>query len=188
MATAGLLNIIGAPHLAVDSTYAATYTPQLLPAGQPELQAAPIVLPGSAAAVAAAIARLREQGREPPYVPSDGYWSSGWPRLDLQPKIQDVTPETAGLQLPLFAANVSALQAKVAALPADAWTREAQAISNAVMRGRDQNQARFKPGVQGLVLVFSDNGGQVVFEFPAWEEFRGELEPLLEAVRVTGCS
>lgn len=38
---------------------------------------------------------------------------------------------------------------------------------------------KFKPGVEGIVLLFSDNEGNVVYEFPMYQTMREELEPLL---------
>lgn len=106
MPTAGLLNIIGAPHLAVDSTYTATFS------GSPSAdvlrsntaagatESSPVVMPDSVALVRQAVNILTAAGYPPaPINPAD-YWSSGWPRLDPEPKLTD-TPETAGLQLPL---------------------------------------------------------------------------------------
>lgn len=110
MPTAGLLNIIGAPHLAPDSTYSATYSPSnaaeqmRLPLllQQPAAAAAlgSIIMPGSQAVVQQAVDTLTAAGYPPrPIEPAD-YWSSGWPRLNPEPKLTD-TPEDAGLQLPL---------------------------------------------------------------------------------------
>lgn len=107
--TSGLLNTIGAPHLAVDSTYAATYTRSPLPHPVPS---SPVVLPDSQAVVVGALRTLAQAGGQPPApINPAGYWSSGWPRLDLQPKLTN-HPEDAGLQLPLFHANISAIKAK----------------------------------------------------------------------------
>lgn len=47
------------------------------------------------------------------------------------------------------------------------------------MSGRQQNQDKFKPGVEGIILLFSDNKGDVVYEFPAFSWLREELQPLL---------
>jgi hypothetical protein len=38
---------------------------------------------------------------------------------------------------------------------------------------------KFKPGVEGIVLMFSDNEGNNVYEFPYYSLLRDELEPLL---------
>eukprot|EP00775_Hariotina_reticulata_P013388 gene13388-13515_t len=170
VATAGLLNVIGAPHLAIDSTFTATYSRSRMPA--------PVVLPNSQAVVSAAVRRLRKQGAILSPINAASYWSSGWPRLDVQPKLTKY-PEDAGLQLPLFWANVTALQARLLQIPDAMWTQDVQAVQNVVMTGRTSNMERFKPGVEGMVLVFSDNLGQVVYEFPFYEVFRTELEPLL---------
>ncbi len=46
------------------------------------------------------------------------------------------------------------------ALPPEAWTREGASKRSAVMGGREGNQAQFKPGVDGIILIFSDQVGQ----------------------------
>ncbi|KAF8065849.1 hypothetical protein HT031_002909 [Scenedesmus sp. PABB004] len=143
VATAGLLNIIGAPHLAPDSTHVATYSGAPLP---PPRGAGPsLVLPGSRALVASVVAGLAAAGHAPRALGPNSYWSSGWPRLDIAAKLTDA-PEAAGLQLPLFAANVGALRAALAALPPGAWGAAEQAASNARMTGRAAFMDRFKPG------------------------------------------
>lgn len=108
MATSGLLNIIGAPHLAVDSTYAATYsrtdTADLMRSALPTPLPAPpssnVVMPDSEAVVQAAVDVLRAAGHPPKPIDPADYWSSGWPRLNPAPKLTE-SPEDAGLQLPL---------------------------------------------------------------------------------------
>jgi hypothetical protein len=42
----------------------------------------------------------------------------------------------------------------------------------------------FKPGVEGIVVLFSDNEGNVVYEFPMYHALKEELEPLLLEVSV----
>ena len=43
---------------------------------------------------------------------------------------------------------------------------------------------KFKPGVESLVLIFSDNFGKDVFWFPYFELLRKAVVPVLEEVRV----
>lgn len=185
--TQGLLNIIGAPHLAVDSTYIATYTPTTLPTSKTSglthagNNSPGLVLPDSKALTVTVLKTLESAGFQQPSLDPIGYWSSGWPRLDTKPKLTD-HPEVAGLQLPLFHAEIAALKEKILALPDVMWTKEYQAVNNAVMSGRTSNMEKFKPGVEGMVLLFSDNGGEVVYQFPFYELFQFELEPLLKEV------
>jgi hypothetical protein len=104
-----LLNIIGVPHLAIDSTYAATYSGSstedlmrkaLLAKPTTAVEDSSIILPDSQAVVQKAVDVLAAAGYPPrPIDPAD-YWSSGWPRLNPEPKLTDA-PEDAGLQLPL---------------------------------------------------------------------------------------
>lgn len=104
--TAGLLNIIGAPHLATDSTYAATYShtktadlirSQVMQIAPP---ASTVVMPDSEAVVQQAVDVLRAAGYPPVPIDPTDYWSSGWPRMNPEPKLTE-SPEDAGLQLPL---------------------------------------------------------------------------------------
>jgi hypothetical protein len=174
--TAGLLNIVGAPQLGEMSTYRAVYTPT---------PAAPrYTLPESNAAVAAVSAALATTGF-PARVA--GFWSSGLPYLDAQVKAGD-KPWEAGFQLPLASVDVSGPLAALEAMPERLWGREAQSIENAVMTGRDENMNKFKPGVDGLVLLFSSNDASgdptaTVFEFPLWRAtWKRVLEPLLAEI------
>eukprot|EP00882_Tetradesmus_deserticola_P022102 GHRQ01023985.1.p3 GENE.GHRQ01023985.1~~GHRQ01023985.1.p3 ORF type:complete len:160 (+),score=78.05 GHRQ01023985.1:655-1134(+) len=50
------------------------------------------------------------------------------------------------------------------------------------MAGRNSNMDRFKPGVEGIVLLFSDNNGELVYQFPYYDYFKAELEPLLHEI------
>eukprot|EP00775_Hariotina_reticulata_P005663 gene5663-5900_t len=198
--TAGLLNTVGAPHLEEGSTYLPSYTGVLAliksfkphnwivstffkftlgtsvlkdttALGQGKLVSAPICF--------SLWAGLTDLGY-PPVV--GGYWSSGLPYLDTSIK-GTKRPWEAGLQLPLINLNISSLQAAVAALPEEAWTYEYQAKHSAVMAGREGNQAAFKPGVEGIVLLFSANDGSgPVFKFPFYDYFAAALDPLLEEV------
>jgi hypothetical protein len=174
--TAGLLNIVGAPHLGEVSTYRGVYTPT---------PAAPRhTLPESGATVAAVSAALATTGF-PARVA--GFWASGLPYLDAQVKA-GAKPWEAGFQLPLASVDVSAAVAALRAMPERLWGREAQSVENAVMSGRDENMNRFKPGVDGLVLLFSSNDAAgdpdaTVFEFPLWQkQWRRVLEPLLAEI------
>lgn len=104
MPTAGLLNIVGAPQLGADSTYAATYSgsasTELMRISASKAASGPVVLPDSDTVVQRAVDILTEEGYPPrPIDPAD-YWSSGWPRLNPEPKLTDA-PDDAGLQLPL---------------------------------------------------------------------------------------
>ena len=45
---------------------------------------------------------------------------------------------------------------------------------------------RFKPGVDSIVLLFSDQDGRSVYQFPYYQLFEPVLLPLLEEVRRPG--
>jgi hypothetical protein len=117
----------------------------------------------------------------PPQISS--YWSSGLPWLDATPKSTS-TPWDSGLQLPLFLTDVSEIKSFISQIPEAMWTQEEQARSNVVMTGRTANMQRFKPGVDGIVLLFSDQDGRDVYKFPYYDVFAPLLEPLL--VEVSG--
>lgn len=176
MPTAGLLNIVGAPHLDVGSTYTPTYTPA--PRWDPA--AAPL---GNSSVVATTAAWLTSVGY-PPKI--GGYWSSGLPFLDNAPKWTK-SPWDAGFQLPLFEADVKELATFVEQLPPEMWTHEWQEKHSAVMGGRDGNMAMFKPGVEAIVLLFSAGDGTgPVYQFPAYELFAPLIEPLVTEVGGVG--
>lgn len=110
-----------------------------------------------------------------------GYWSSGYPFLGLQDKAGE-EPWMAGLQLPLFSADVSAIKALLSSLGDEAWRYDHQAVHNAVMAGRHDVMERFKPGVESIVLIFSDRDANEVYEFPFYSRMAHALEPLLVEV------
>lgn len=70
-------------------------------------------------------------------------------------------------QIPLFTANVSALKAKVLSIPEDMWGHAAQQRDNAIVTGRADNMNRFKPGVDSIYLIFSDQSTKNVFRCAA---------------------
>jgi len=236
--TAGLLNIVGAPHLTFDSTYRATYTPSLVPSFKTPQSDAMVeaAAKGQEALgypakvlglflcwcllLLAALSRsehtveLRPSISQPnqpnhqsnhskpkhntrnqtiPHNPTQqvgGYWSNGQPYLDTSVKATP-TPWEGGLQLPLAHFDVSEAKAFLQSMPPEVWTHEYQAAHSAVMGGRDTNMNAFKPGVQGITLLFSAGSGEgPVFEFPLYKRFAHLLEPMLEEVRsaaLLGC-
>ena len=62
------------------------------------------------------------------------------------------------------------------------WDPAQQAQRSAVLRGRGGNAARYKPGSQEALLVFSDRDGGRTFRFPAYRRLRAALDPVLEQV------
>ncbi|GBF90355.1 green algal specific Aspartyl Asparaginyl beta-hydroxylase [Raphidocelis subcapitata] len=168
--TAGLLNIVGAPQLAEDSTYRASYSPRALKRYRTER---------SEAVVREALEAQEAMGYTPVV---GGYWSSGQPYLDASSK-STRAPWSNGLQLPLAHFDVSEAKAFLRALDPEAWTHEYQAAHSAVMGGRDGNMNAFKPGVLGITLLFSAGSGEgAVFEFPLYEKFRAVLDPIVEEI------
>jgi hypothetical protein len=80
--------------------------------------------------------------------------------------------------------DVSEAKEFLTSMPPEVWTHEYQATHSAAMGGRDTNMNAFKPGVQGITLLFSAGSGEgPVFEFPLYKKFAAVLEPLIEEVR-----
>lgn len=168
--TKGLLNIIAAPHLGAHSTYKGAYTHTLLPGGLVTALSEPLT--------AAARKQLAPYGFP---VKFDGYWSSGWPHMSVKVK-QTKRPWEAGLQLPLFHVDVTAVQEKLLNMPEAFWSQDYQQQFNAFIDGRDANMKTFKPGVDAIMLIFSDNSGNHVYRFPFYYYFADVLEPILAEI------
>jgi hypothetical protein len=62
------------------------------------------------------------------------------------------------------------------------WDVDRAAASNAVLAGREDNMARYKPGVQTVHLVFSDQSASQCFHFPWWDEWKPVVMPLLDEI------
>ena len=63
------------------------------------------------------------------------------------------------------------------------WSTELQQRTNAHFKGRQDNMSKFKPGVETVILVFSDQKGEVMFRFPWYEKLKPLVEPIIEKVR-----
>ncbi|KAI8108901.1 hypothetical protein M9435_005318 [Picochlorum sp. BPE23] len=156
--TKGLLNVVSAPHLDIESTAKAVMTRveknqgMELPPGDPLLA-------------------------YPPQI--GGYWDSGHPRLDNSLKNRK-TGFAGGVQMLLYKEDVSKLKQALLQMPEDAWSPEVQKKENAFLAGREGNLNQFKPGTSAIHLIFSDRQGEDVFEFPWYsEKFSTLVEPIL---------
>jgi hypothetical protein len=90
-------------------------------------------------------------------------------------------------QVPLLHLDVSEAKAFLQSMHPDTWTHEWQAEHSAVMGGRDTNMNAFKPGVQGITLLFSAGSGEGdVFEFPLYKKLAPALDPLIQEVGPRG--
>ncbi|KAG2501830.1 hypothetical protein HYH03_000329 [Edaphochlamys debaryana] len=128
--------------------------------------------------VEAANRKLIEMGYKPRI---SGYWSSGQPHLDL--KVKDSRQSwAAGVSLPLLRVNISALKERIVNMPEDMWTTARQRKENAAVDGRKDNMNKFKPGVEALVMVFSDQSTEHVYRFPYYDYFKDLIEPILEQI------
>ncbi|KXZ44217.1 hypothetical protein GPECTOR_71g578 [Gonium pectorale] len=129
--------------------------------------------------VIAATQQLIDMGYRPR---TNGRWSSGLPRLDL--KIKD-TPQgwEAGISLPLLRVNIEKLRERVLSMDDDMWNPlAASARTNAGIDGRKDNMNKYKPGVEALYMVFSDQSTENVYRFPYYEYFKDVVEPLIEQI------
>ena len=108
-----------------------------------------------------------------------GHWASGYPRLDnaLKDKSHGLS---SGAQLPLFRWDSKSVKDYLLSLPIEDWGEEEARRSNAWLTGREENLHQFKPGTLAIHLLFSDNTGTDVFEFPWYKQrFAKFLDPLL---------
>lgn len=165
--TKGLLNVVSAPHLHIESTAKAVVTSESVAAH------------GGGGA--------KNQGLELPpgdpllaYPPQiGGYWDSGHPRLDNSLKNRK-TGFAGGVQMLLYKEDVSELKQALLQLPEDSWSPEVQKKENAFLEGREGNLNQFKPGTSAIHLIFSDRQGENVFEFPWYsQKFSNLVEPIL---------
>lgn len=67
------------------------------------------------------------------------------------------------------------------------WQPEEQRRSNAVFDGRSGNMQKFKPGVEAVILMFSDRAAETIYTFPWYHRFKAAIEPLLRQVRCLIC-
>lgn len=108
-----------------------------------------------------------------------GKWASGMPMMELSSKDRTFGL-SGGAQMLLFKANVAALKEYVLKMPMEDWGEESQTRSNAWLSGRAKNLNQFKPGVLSIHLIFSDQDGKTVFEFPWYNSrFAKLLNPIL---------
>ncbi len=182
--TKGLLNIVAAPQLSESSTSFALPTWDVpAPAAHTRL------LPG---------ARTVSDGeREVALLPGPHYdvWdpSQGPPRMiRLADKatasrmhMHTLPPSVLGenAYVSLRHVDVDELVAAVhAGARAGLWDVDKAARLNAVLTGREDNMARFKPGVQTAHLVFSDQTAKTCFHFPWWDEWKPTVMPIISEI------
>lgn len=160
--TRGLLNVVSAPHIHVESTAKAVVTSAHDDAGV----GGGVELPPGDPLLA-----------YPPQI--GGYWDSGHPRLDNDRKNRE-TGFAGGVQMLLYKEDVSELKKALLQMPEESWSPEVQKKENAFLEGREGNLNQFKPGTSAIHLIFSDRQGENVFEFPWYsQKFASLLEPML---------
>jgi len=109
-----------------------------------------------------------------------GRWASGYPRFDNSAKDKS-HGLSSGAQLPLFRWSQVKLRDYLLGLPLSDWSEETARKSNAWLTGREGNLNQFKPGTYTIHLIFSDQKGANVYEFPWYKErFASFLEPLVQ--------
>ena len=109
-----------------------------------------------------------------------GRWATGYPRLDNSAKDR-AHGLGSGAQLPLFRWDgYKDLKEYLLGMPADDWTDEAARKSNAWLEGRAGNLNQFKPNTSAIHMIFSDQTGARVVEFPWYKQrFARFVDPLL---------
>ena len=174
VATNGLLNVVGAPHVSESATSVAQRSWSTTPRRR-------MISDGEKM-----VAVLDPM----PYVPYDP--ASGTPPRQI--KLDDkraaarlpphrLPPQMAGFgaYVPLRHVDVSALAARLAAHP-EIWDADVAAKDNAVLQGRENNMARFKPGCASAHFVFSDQGANACFHFPWWADWKDVVQPILDEI------
>jgi hypothetical protein len=199
--THGLLNIVAAPHLAVESTsWAVPITRQssfrqtiehsdLLEAarqGRYDDTGAIITTTsiasnttGRGQVAISPVPPLAPNDPLAPYPPNiGGNWASGLPYLNVETKTDGFK---AGVELMLLKADVNKLKAELLSMPLEYWEDTYQSKYNAFLQGRESNLNQFKPGTKTIHLIFSDQGGMDVYQFPWYNKFAPLIEPVLNA-------
>ena len=174
VATKGLLNVVGAPHLSEAASSVAqrgwTTTPRRRMISDGDTMVAVL---------------------DPlPYVP----WDPASGEAPRQIKLDDKRDAAKlpsrrlpahmagfGAYVPLRHVDVSALAARLAEHP-EIWDADEASANNAVLQGRESNMARFKPGCASAHFVFSDQSAQACFFFPWWHEWKDVLQPILDEI------
>ena len=110
-----------------------------------------------------------------------GYWDSGYPQIDNSLKTAKSGFDT-GVQLLLYKEErLKDLKKYLLEMPESNWDEEEQRKSNAFLDGRSKNLNQFKPGTYSIHLIFSDQDGDSVFEYPWYKEkFARFLDPMLD--------
>ena len=193
VATRGLLNVVSAPHLSEASTSVAT----------PAWPGAAVGAAAATTAKATAAATLPQRrsiidaaGREVPvraempyelYDPASGVPPRQIRLADKQaaarlpPSRLPAAMTGTGAYVPLAHIDVRPLAAALAAHP-EVWDPAHAAASNAVLGGRDQNMARFKPGCGTVHFIFSDQSAAACFHFPWWDEWKPLVQPIVSEI------
>lgn len=183
--TKGLLNIVAAPHLSEASTGVAQVTWNVpAPVGEHYLA------PGAT--------EVNDGERTVQLLPSMPYdeWdpASGTPPRQIKIENKAIAARTNTWQLPAEVlghnAYVSLRHVDIGPLVAELtrsarqglWDVERAAASNAVLLGREENMARYKPGVQTVHLVFSDNAATQCYHFPWWADWKPHVMPIISQI------
>ena len=82
-------------------------------------------------------------------------------------------------------ADVVSPQAALLAESENIWTEPVQRATNAFFEGRTSNMAQFKPGVQAIILMFSNQKATQVFRFPWYDRLKPLVEPIVRQARAT---
>lgn len=105
-----------------------------------------------------------------------GHWDSGFPYLSTDHKVMGFQ---AGIQLLLFKIDTSDLKELILSMPTQYWDAPHQKKYNVFLLGRSTNLEKFKPGTKAIHLIFSNQAGDEVYQFPWYDIFSSHLDPLL---------
>lgn len=183
--TKGLLNVVAAPQLQVESTAVAVWVSNAGLGYRATPEYAKSLSQAKRKLTLLELEPLEETDPLVKYPPvlSPRTWASGWPRFDLVSK-NNGSGILSGAQLPLFRMDVSKLKEFVSSLSEDDFGEERQRKTNAWLNGREKNLHNVKPGVSSIHLIFSDQDGNDVYEFPWYYErpFGKLIDPILDKI------
>lgn len=86
----------------------------------------------------------------------------------------------SGVQLRLYRENVTELRDAVLALDDTEWTDKVQKLTNAYIKNRQTDSPSWRPGTASINLIWSNNDGTEVYQYPWYERFTPLVEPLVE--------
>lgn len=177
--THGLLNYVSAPHLSVSSTYVAV--PSWGDGGGAKPEAGRLAAQLKMKSIRPLRRnRLRGEPAEDGEVGLHKLLPPGAPPLiplgDKKKAMKNVIGAES-FKVDITTVDVRPIQEM---LTKELWEDEDH--SNAYMDGRQHNMHKFKPGVQTIHMIFSDQTATKVYRFPWWDRFEPVVQPIIDKV------